>query len=86
MNHKLKRKWVAALRGGQWVQIRGHLGYGRKDNHRCALGVLQEVEPGYDCSIDLTIDGNALPTKIIMLNDAFGKSFNEIADWIEENV
>ena len=41
MNKKIKRKWISALRGGNWHQC-----FGRprgQENQRCALGVLAEV-------------------------------------------
>jgi hypothetical protein len=41
MNHKLKRRWVAALRGRRWRQCREAIF--RRGNYRCALGVLGEV-------------------------------------------
>lgn len=73
MNHKTKRKWIAALRGGNYRQIRGIL----KDEGRyCALGVLYDIDPHAHIS-------NLLQCEIIHQNDGLGKSFQEIADFLE---
>lgn len=89
MNHKIKRLWCAALRGGHWTQIKKHMhdeGLGR-----CALGVLDEVlreleGPAYQ-GIGQWRKHN-MPrddyNNIMLLNDVADKSFPEIADWIEE--
>lgn len=89
MNHKVKRKWLAALRGGSWQQIRGALAI-NGTNNRCALGVLKEVvncdpsdwrrfarKAGLQDSDGMTI---------VYMNDEVRCSFGKIADWIEENV
>jgi hypothetical protein len=41
MNHKLRRMFQAALRGGHWIQCGHTLGY--SDHHRCAVRVSYEV-------------------------------------------
>ena len=51
MDTELKKKWVAALRSGQYQQGKGYL---KKDGRYCCLGVLcsvlgvEPVEPVYD--------------------------------------
>jgi hypothetical protein len=84
MNKKLKRKWVAALRGGSQKQCT----YAFDSNgERCVIGVLLgilEIEPG-DLSLSdkldpyLSIDSRSL---LYTMND-IGLTFGEMADWIE---
>ena len=85
MNHKIKRKWCAALRGGTWTQIKND--YTDGDRGRCTLGVLMEVL-GCDLSFlllwmnsNLSIDEEG---DIVDMN--YNKPFPEIADWIEQNL
>jgi hypothetical protein len=80
MNHKIKRKWCAALRGGTWTQIKGQ--YHDAEQGRCALGVLRDVLSN---NVSDHIEGPAR-LKIAKMNDLDGKSFGEIADWIEGNL
>ncbi len=90
MNHKLKRKWTAALRGGTYRQCVAYLSM--MDGRKCALGILQDLmgtnelgcQYGYDDMQNVL--GNIHFSKITDLNDIYGKTFPEIADWIEENV
>jgi hypothetical protein len=89
MNKKIKRKWVAALRGGNWQQCFGRA-RGR-GNHRCALGVLAEV-----LGVHLDVDQGHLEPNLLGLNEQqydsinlFNeddrKSFEEIANLIEQS-
>jgi hypothetical protein len=104
----LIKKWVAALRSGEYKQGKGTL-HNTTDNTYCCLGVLGRVwglkqyksaiEPrlcGYGSSATNFLDdedfGKLAPKKslavqsdLARMNDS-GKSFEAIADWIEENL
>ena len=91
MNHKIKRKWCAALRGGTWTQIKNY--FREEGNKRCALGVLfeaaelRESEPWLCGNLEKATRLNFCQMgEISIMNDRGGKTFSEIADWIEENV
>ena len=90
LDKKLKRKWVAALRGGTWTQIIRNYRCG--DTGRCALGVLSEtISPGVDPHIALgthELDSISYDQwcRIVEMNDHQNRTFPEIADWIEENL
>lgn len=43
MNQRIKKLWIKALRGGDFVQGFGQLRRGRKDPQHCCLGVLEEL-------------------------------------------
>ncbi len=95
-----KRKWVAALRSGWYLQGRGRLC--TVDGEYCCLGVLQNEIYG-DAGWVEELNGNFLvgslwsaaissdllpeevQIELALLNDN-GVSFPEIADWIEANV
>jgi len=94
-------KWLAALRSGEYKQGRGRLvgenGYccigvggkvcGLSDNdmNNCGL-ILSRIIPTTH-SIPTEIRGSThLTEHIVCLNDSEGKTFTEIADWIEQNV
>jgi hypothetical protein len=89
MNKKIKRKWVSALRGGNWQQCFGRLrGPG---NQRCTLGVLAEVL-GVNVDVyQVDLEPNFLALNeqqydsIYLFNDDDRKSFEEIASLIEES-
>lgn len=86
-----KALWVAALRSGNYRQIRatltnGHGGY-------CCLGVLCKVKNilfnqgrGY-CQASYDAIADLIPNywSLVQLNDG-GKTFPQIADWIEANL
>lgn len=92
MEKKLKAKWVKALRSGKYVQAQQALyvegcGY-------CCIGVLASVKKGgrrgfsgvrggYDLATKEF--GDSLSTRLQHMNDG-GKSFAEIADYIEEKL
>lgn len=105
MQPELKKKWVEALRSGEYRQGRDRL-YDATTGSHCCLGVLAEVcefprddakHNGYYSfggfvlvsslgPINSVVGLNNLETsKLIDMNDS-GRSFNSIADWIEENV
>jgi hypothetical protein len=82
MDANLKRKWVAALRSGKYTQLRNGFHYEEK---HCCIAVLGA------CISDKVPfpDGKILPwaerCKLINMNDN-GKSFAEIADYVEQNL
>jgi hypothetical protein len=85
MNHKLKRKWCAALRGNPERQCFGAY---HKDGKHCALGELENVlrASGAENLIlrsHITIEAF---DHVLVMNDCYHKSFPEIADWIETNL
>ena len=79
MDAGLKAKWVAALRSGEYVQCKHYFDHNGK---HCALGVLYCVTKGR--TFDAMRDG--LRDTVIRMNDNRGKSFAEIADYIEREV
>jgi hypothetical protein len=90
MDANLKTKWVEALRSGQFNQTQGSLKRGK--DAFCCLGVLCEIV-GY--STDASDAGQTYPLldklvsnygPIVVMNDDEGKSFAEIADFIEANL
>jgi hypothetical protein len=87
MDAQLKAKWVKALRGRKFKQGRQMLHNGT-GNEYCCLGVLCVVA-------DKPLDAESYAwlnsvTKdygpFVKMNDEDGKSFKEIADYIEENL
>jgi hypothetical protein len=99
---ELKRKWVEALRSGGYKQGKGWLRTADDCfcciGVLCDIsgkGEWTDAEPN-KAYITPEWYGSALPDpkllpktyadKLIFLNDGEGKSFAEIADWIEENV
>jgi hypothetical protein len=93
-----KNKWTAALRSGKYKQTKGtlkdHVGY-------CCIGVYAEAnnipisEDGdhmivnyskkmYDPLVDKIGDDNI--NKLWQMNDNRDNSFEEIADWIDQNL
>lgn len=113
MNADLKKRWVEALRSGQYPQQTD--GWLRTDDGFCCLGVLCDLsgageweeermqtkrgESGYPYKAGQTVGVVFLPLgldKLVGLlydgqhdlaemNDT-GKTFAEIADWIEANI
>ena len=97
MDKELKQKWVAALRSGEYAQGNGAL---KDESGRyCCLGVLTVCidETAKDSrylsgSLYLTVEStrkSGLPTTdqraLAYMNDS-GKSFPDIATYIEENL
>lgn len=97
MDAKLKADWVKALRSGEYRQARRTLRSGRG---YCCLGVLCRVANipiarngqtvsascGGDYAPIATIVGGESMNHLMTLNDNLGKSFPEIADYIEKNL
>lgn len=96
MKPELKQKWIKALRSGKYQQGRYKL-YSRKQygEYYCCLGVLRHINDPSDERMgkgvltikqleefDLSISAQE---KLARMNDN-GYSFNQIADFIEENV
>ena len=77
MDHKLKRRWVAALRGGYWWQI--HEGVTEGDRGVCAIGILVKILDRWPTEQELS---SRLQKQIIILNDEERYPFDRIADWI----
>lgn len=95
MDAELKSKWIAALRGGGYKQAQFKL----RNNHGayCCLGVLcvvaglpisndgGGVDPDNDYIPIETIISTERKAELAHMNDS-GKSFLEIADYIEANL
>jgi hypothetical protein len=94
MDAELKSKWVAALRSGEYRQGKYAL---RSGSSFCCLGVLcvlADVAP--EQSTESPEDGNPYEwvnqtvgpayEQLVTMNDAEGKTFPEIADYIEANL
>ena len=87
MNAELKAKWVEALRSGEYRQCREQLhGF---ENQYCCLGVLCKVvnhstdpDRAYRW-LDIVTGGYG---PFVNMNDHEGKSFTEIADYIEKSL
>ena len=106
MNQEIKKKWVEALRSGEYKQ---EVGYLRKDNKFCCLGVLcdiyeketgkdafnqnhQEVLP-YNVSEWAGLGIVYSPCikqknnhTLSYLNDIGNCDFQEISNWIDEEL
>ena len=92
MKREVRDRWTAALRSGQYEQGKGSfLDYG---GAYCCLGVLcdvtdREPTPGGgddDYPFVSSLLGDGVVRELWQMNDFLGRSFPEIADWIEENV
>lgn len=96
MDAGLKAKWIAALRSGEFKQHRG--GYVGVDAY-CCLGVLACIQLGRDPEGEMECVrlfsttatlwaqvGDDQQESLVNLNDAEGKTFPEIADYIEANL
>jgi hypothetical protein len=91
MDAELKAKWIAALRSGEYPQGRMSLRDGA--NRHCCLGVLcavagRDLDPAYiDDNYDFAETALSKPAAddLIAMNDD-GKSFAEIADYIEQKL
>lgn len=93
MDKAIKQKWVAALRSGKYRQARCFLM--DHDGCMCCLGVLARLQGatlkslrGKNTSRHEKINGLVPCTVRIYLSDMNddGKTFPEIADWIEANI
>lgn len=100
MKEAIKKEWVAALRSGKYKQGRGKLRH--QNDTFCCLGVLIDVmgeewyvvAGNYRCDglttslSDRLLDVTELTSEstLMKMNDDKRKSFDEIADWIDENL
>lgn len=100
MKKELRDKWVAALRSGEYIQGQETL-RDTLNNTYCCLGVLCKVSgsPNWDgehmhgdyaflqacAQKELGISAEDA-NRCVLLNDKEGKSFPEIADYIEQNI
>ena len=98
MESDLKNKWLAALRSGNYRQGQCNLRTGDYEGegplYHCCLGVLADVvDPlGWTCDDSWRFEWGTpgilsehLETKISVMNDR-GATFEQIADWIENNL
>ena len=95
LDPEIKANWLAALRGGNYCQTTGQLRREDEDGvSHCCLGVLGEVcgipfVPGNGYLWEDGEQGQLLDfeeqDKLADMNDG-GKSFTEIADYIEANL
>jgi hypothetical protein len=96
MDAKLKAKWIKALRSGEYKQGKTFL-YKANEEAYCCLGVLcaingvSRTKMESECTTDIVWfdSGLAKETRSLLgdvMNDQEGKSFAEIADWIEANL
>jgi hypothetical protein len=98
MNQQVKEKWITALRSGEYTQAREFL---RTDYGYCCLGVLtdlylkevneQWVPFGNHTTIPILVAiwadiSQNSEDVLIQMNDTEGRTFNEIADYIQENL
>lgn len=81
-------KWIAALRSGEYKQCTGQ--FHSNDGH-CCLGIA-EIVAGYEIKESYSqvenfyqLSYHSQITKLEELNDG-GHNFNQIADYIEENI
>jgi hypothetical protein len=98
---EVKAKWIDALRSGKYEQGRGQL-RSKDDEYCCLGVLLDILSPDawvlnteHGCYQSLDDRISVLPNyieneigrqgELIDMNDG-GKSFTEIADWIQENV
>ena len=97
-----KRKWIEALRSGEYKQGRGYLIDMDRETY-CCLGVACAISGGNfstagegqypspdNFGVPVLLRGkNDLTTKLAYMNDGIDTrdhSFSEIADWIQENL
>lgn len=91
MDAELKRKWIEALRSGKYEQ--GRYEFKNKDGRFCCLGVLCRVadEPisgwaGGNWRFVNKATGSPNTSDLLARMNDGGKTFPEIADWIEKNI
>lgn len=96
MDKETKEKWTEALRSGKYKQGRRWLR--NRDDEFCCLGVLADIvdscgwsdgnfwNGAYFAALPHSILLRDTQLKLMSMNDDEGKSFGEIADYIEENL
>lgn len=102
LDPEFKAKWIAALRSGEYKQGTVHLYNESNDSYCClgvacflhngirpkGSGFMPSGESGYTvlpAAINGGLTSNHAAYRLADMNDR-GDSFNEIADWIEENL
>ena len=90
MEKTIKQDWIEGLRSGSYAQGRDYLrkAYPGQRVDYCCLGVLCKVA---QIAFNYEQLGRAgvspgIQTTLMNMNDKEGKTFPEIADWIEEHV
>src|ERR1051325_9041929 len=102
MSNDLVSQWLEALRSGSYKQARGALRCDSDDGLRfCCLGVLREVAAKNGVRIRRAMTSDPLDQvdarqlaalsyenqrRLSRMNDDAGKTFPEIADWLEANI
>jgi hypothetical protein len=82
----VKAKWLEELRFGGWRQIR-EFAYRDGTDGRCALGIALGIVGGrVSHHLDEYGISKQARARINDMNEREGKSFSEIADWIEEHL
>lgn len=96
MNKTIKKKWLKALRSGEYKQGRVNLYW---NGRYCCLGVLRKIEyprsksSSADAGVYLTgkhLESFGLTHEqqlfLSQMNDRDLKSFKQIANWIDKNL
>lgn len=95
MDPEQKQKWVAALRSGKYQQAReAFCAEPSSGLKHCCLAVFIDAVIGqpvttkdYTSHFGPTFEKHKIPrSHLVQLNDTEMLTFNEIADWIEENL
>lgn len=90
MNADIKAKWTAALRSEQLIQCQHALQRGYPAVAYCCLGVLAQLVAPKDLLLysDVKAAGvrDDVASQLMALNDDEGKTFPEIADWIDLHI
>lgn len=76
-NADMKASWVQELRSGKYVQ---GIGTFYEDGKHCAVGVLRQTARAGGLRMP-----KILYDAVVRMNDEEGKTFEEIADWLENN-
>lgn len=95
MDADLKAKWIAALRSGEFKQAQKRL---KSGDAYCCLGVLaivhdknadlrdDEGENDVYAQLDEMVGRLSRRIELVSMNDKEGKTFAEIADYVERNI
>jgi hypothetical protein len=88
--YALRRAWCEELRANRHLQYHG--GLHDSNGHYCALGILMvKMLQMNQCNYKHQVSNmTGIPYEnvgqIIIMNDTLGKSFSQIADYIEEQI
>lgn len=88
MDAEIKRKWIEALQSGKYQQCtRALCDREEAPTQYCCLGVLWDLEGRPDNLTALWAKHVGMNKgRLIKMNDDQGRSFAEIADYIEQNL